>query len=336
MLMAAIGLAALPAATADGFYALLEVNGDDHQLAQVDNLYFNFEYLSSAGQTESVTIQTPAGFSGSLAQAVGTKLGTAGIGLLPTGTNISNDPSAAITRYTGSVFVMDPAGYAADQAAQACAPGTHTAVWSLSLANVTAGNLTLPVAVDASHGGYKLTICFDTIQAAGKEVEYLFLEPDNLFRNPGKHGLYLFDGVVTPFASTGGPDQATSYELRAYEALPQQLSVEPTYDPQTKVLTVAGKLEADGRSRGDVDIEVFGEASLDALSATNLGRVSTASDGSYTFTKKLSSLRYPYIYTFADDANGPTCPGSSALPAGCASTSIDGRGSSAEQVTVQS
>jgi hypothetical protein len=349
--LAVLAVVGVPTAAAANYYPLLEVTGDNHQVGQVNNLIFNLEYMSSAGETERLSIQTPAGFNESLAQAAGTKLGSAGIGLLPTGTNISTSPSAKTTTYSGFLTVMDPAAYAEDPTAQACDPGTHSAIWGLSLVNVAKGDLTIPIAVDASGGGYKLTMCFDALQSVGEEVEFLYLEPGQVFRNPGKRGIYLFDGVVTPFAAatpvstttppaepdtSAPPTQAPPYELRAYEALPQQLTATARYDTATKALVISGNLEADGRARENVEVQVFGASTPDAVKWANLGLTTTGNGGSYSLNKRLNSLRYPYVYSYAPDSNSAICSSRSAEPAGCASTSTDGRASSAVKVAVRS
>jgi hypothetical protein len=325
VLVAVVGLST---ASANGaaYYPLLVVNGDAHLLGEVNDLVFNLEYLSAAGQAHSAAIQTPAGFSGSFVHAPGTKIGTAGLGALPAGTNISTS-HASITRYTGSLMVGDPTALANDPTVQACSQGAHKAIWQLTLANVANGNLTLPVTVDASKGGYKLTVCFDALQQAGKEVEYLWFAPDEIFRNPGRHGNYLFDAVVTQLGAEGSPNADSAYELRGYQELPQILTVDSTYDQSTKLLTATGKLAADGKPRKALSLEFYAAATQDAVNWKDLGTTVTGNDGAFTFTKKLASLNYHYVYVVADDLNAPTCPGNSAQPAGCASTSIDGRSS---------
>jgi hypothetical protein len=338
--LALLALVGVPSASAYAYYPLLRIQADYHLLGGADDLTFNLEYLSSAGQAEKVTIQTPAGFNASLVQAVGTNLGRAVLGALPAGTNISAAPTAAVTRYTGSVMVMDPSAYASDPTAQACAPGVHTAVWSLTLLSVTGAHpgqkLVVPVAVDASQGGYRLTMCFDALQAMGDEVEYVDLTPEQVFRNPGKHGTYLFDGVVTPFQAADSSTAPSSYELRAYEVLPQLLTATTNYAQQAQLLTVTGKLQADGRARKNTWIHVYAANSDQALNWADLGTAVTGSDGSYSFTTRLTKLRYHFVYTSVDPSGGATCPGTSAQPAGCASTSSDGRSSLIAKIAVRS
>jgi hypothetical protein len=334
--LAVLALLGVPSASAYAYYPLLRVQADHHLLGGVDDLTFNLEYLSSAGQAEKMTIQTPAGFNASLVQAVGTNLGRAGLGALPSGTNISASPSAAVTRYMGSVMVMDPSAYANDPTAQACAPGSHTAVWNLTLLSGAGVKIEVPVAVDASQGGYRLTMCFDALRAIGKEVEYVYLTPEQVFRNPGKHGTYLFDGVVTPYAAGDSSTGSPSYELRAYQVLPQLLTATPNYSQKSQMLTVTGKLEADGRARKNTWIHVYAAVSDQALKWADLGTAVTARDGSYSFTTRLTKLHYGYVYTNVDASGGATCPGTSIQPGGCASTSSDGRSSLIAKIAVQS
>ncbi len=332
-MLALLSFVGAKTASADSYYPLLTVSADAHSLNAADDLTFNLEYLSSAGQAGKVTIQTPRGFNASLVQAVGTNLGAAGLGVLPAGTNISAAPSAPITVFKGSLVVADPNAFAADPVAQACAPGHHTAIWSLSLENVRDGSLALPVAVDASRGGYKLTICLEAVQAASKEGEYLYFTPNEIFRNPAQHGLYLFDGVVTPFSDTDAATTPSSYEIRAYETLPQVLTATPNYDPATKTLTVTGKAVADNRLVKGASVELYAANSADAINWKDLGSAVTGADGSYSFSTKLNSLHYTYLYANIEGGNQPACPGTSSQPAGCASTSADGGSSVLEKIT---
>jgi len=321
-------VAGLQVAAAAAYYPLFQVNADDHLLGGVPDLTFNFTYMSSAGPAERLVVKTPRGYNASLSQAVGTKLGEAGIGLLPSGTNTTQDPTAKVARYVGSLVVMDPAAYAADTNAQACDPGSHTAVWQLSVVSPSNEPLTVPVAVDASAGGYVLTMCFDAIRAAGDEIEWVYFTADQLFRNPGTHGAYLFDGVVTPFASDGTTaNTAGDYELRAYESMPQLLTASPTYDSKTKTFSVTGTLTANGRARGLVDIRVYGAPTANDSNFALLGSTTTSSTGSYSFSKRIATLKDTYVYTLVSDSFSATCPGTSSQPAGCASISYDGRSS---------
>jgi hypothetical protein len=351
-------LCVVPGASASAFYPLFTIEADHHLLGEVNDLTFNLEYLSSAGEAEKATIQTPAGFNASLVQAVGTNLGAAGLGVLRAGTNVSASPTAAVTRYAGSVMVMDPNAFANDPNAQACAPGPHTATWALTLRSadarnvqsVSGGQIKIPVAVDTSHGGYKLTMCFDALKAAGMEVEYLYLTPNQVFRNPGRHGNFLFDGVITPYQTTTSttatdgtttPDEATSatnappsYELRAYEVLPQLLTATPTYSQTNQQLTVTGKFQVDGKARKYTWVHVYA-GNDKALSWVDLGTAVTRQDGSYTFTTRLPKLQYSYLYTKVTGSSQATCPGTSSQPAGCASTSSDGRSSLLAKIAVR-
>ena len=317
---------AAPARAADNLYPLLSVRADNHLLGGLDDLSFEASYLSAAGNTESVTITTPGGFGASVIQAAGTKLGTAGVGVVTAA-------GGSITRYLGSLLVMDPAAYAADPNAQACDPGTHTAVWSLVTGIVASGIITIPIAVDARGSGYRLTICLGAVQALGRQTEYVYFQPSGIFRNPARHGNYMFDGTVTPFASaSSAANPASAYEFRAYEVLPQELGIAPTYNPDTRTLAVAGLLSADTLPHPASRVELYGAASSDAIQWHDLGGTVTNKDGSFQFTKKQSRLEYPYVYAEVGGTNSPACPGSSAAPGGCASESFDWRTSAAVMV----
>lgn len=332
LLLAALVLAFAGAtASADAYYPLLTVTGDAHLLGEVNDLQIGLEYLSSAGQTSSVSIQTPRGFSASFAQAAGTKLGTAELGTLPAGTNVSAVANPTITKYAASLMVDDAADYAGDPNAQSCDPGTHLAVWQLTAESDAHATLSVPIAVDASHGGYKLTVCFGALQAAAQEPEYLYLNLNQFFRNPGHGGNFLFDGAVSLLGSdAAGP--GTAYELRAYEPLPQALAATATYAPATKELSVSGSYKANGKTSEGFTVDVYAATSANAVNWKMLGTTQTVSNGSYTFVKKFGAFPYHYLYTEVEGTNGPTCPGTSNQPQGCASISTDGRSSAATKI----
>jgi hypothetical protein len=323
LLVATVVLAILaPAAgpaLADSAYPILEISGDSHLLGEANDVSFDAYGLDAGGDTQALSIRTPAGYSASMIHAVGSNLGDAEVDVVRAG-------STRITAYQGSLLVADPAGYAADTDAQACDSKPHVAVWSLSLANVAHGHLVIPVAVDRTGKGYTFTICFSAVQAIKREVSEIFFTMNGVFRNPSRHGVYLFDATVTPYAADGtGPDPSSSYELRGFELLPQTLTIDPQFDPSTKTLTVTGVLQANGRARSDTNVHIYAAKSANAVDWVEIGVAVTTRTGAYSFTKKFGNLQYTYVYAHVNHYSWPTCQGGSSLPGGCASYSWDGR-----------
>ena len=280
--------------------------------------------LDVAGDSESIVVTVPAGYGASVTRAVGTTLGTAYVGTV-------KKALGKITRYSGDLKVVDAATFGADAAAQSCAPGTHTATWTLAVKTLVK-SFEVPVAVDRTGQRYKLTICLDAVRALGAQTSYVYFDTSAVFRNPVSAGRYVFSGIVTPFDAAGAQNAAGAYELRAYEDLPQLLDSVATYDDATKTLKVTGTLTAAGKARVGINVHIFTGLSKNGNAMKHVGSVETAKNGAYVFTKKLT-VRPVYLYTGVNNYGFLSCPGTSAAPAGCASYSIDGRSSLIGKVT---
>jgi hypothetical protein len=315
------------AAPASNLYPIFDVISDAHLLGEADDVGLDAYNLDASGTTGKLVITTPAGFSASVVQAADTNLGTAQLGVVKTA-------GGTVTTWQGTLLAMDAPSYAADTGAQACDPGSHTAAWRLSLAGNANGNVSIPVAVDSAGRGYKLTMCFGAVQSLGLTVSTVYLGTKSIFRNPVKHGQFLFDGTVTPFASDGSLNSSSAYELRGYEYLPQDLTISPSYSTTAKKLTVTGSVTADNRPRAGINVHFYGAATSTATTFADLGFTDTADDGTFTFTKPLTSLRYPYLYAQVNHYVYQTCKGATAAPGGCATYSIDGRSSYLTRVVV--
>ena len=76
--------------------------------------------------TAKVSIYAPTGYGVNTSLAPGTKIGDieGAVNIKQLGTNVD---------VTGTLTTDDPAKYATDPNAQACAPGTHAAVWVASI-----------------------------------------------------------------------------------------------------------------------------------------------------------------------------------------------------------
>lgn len=75
----------------------------------------------------TVTIYVPQGYTIAL-PAAGTKIADAFVRVV-----IKSLSPSTVVPVQGAVTADDPAKYAADPAAQACAPGTHAGVWVVSV-----------------------------------------------------------------------------------------------------------------------------------------------------------------------------------------------------------
>ncbi len=90
---------------------------------------------TTAAATAKIAVYVPAGYVVNTALPAGSKIGAVDAELSIAG---------AMVEATGSINADDPARYATDPASQACAAGTHAAVWLVTL---TDAGQTLSVAV---------------------------------------------------------------------------------------------------------------------------------------------------------------------------------------------
>lgn len=295
---------------------MFNVGENEHLLYESGLLYFDAFNLDATGAVERLTITTPRAYGVELSDPPGTNLGTAYISTVTT-------PRGATTAYNGSLAVLDQGAYAADPAAQACAPGEHTALWQASVKSDAGASIQVPIAIDQIDTGYRLTMCFDAEHATGLDISEVDIEADNVFRNPATAGKYLFDAIATPFAADGTPSTGTAFELQGFEYMPQTLTAKTTYNTKTKVFTVSGVSKLDGNPRVGVNVHVWAGKSAVTSSMREIGTTVTGAGGVYHLTKKLSWAP-KWMYGHIDHYYHSICDGSAA-PAGCVSSTTDGR-----------
>jgi hypothetical protein len=176
--IAAVGLSALAAAPAWA-EPWLDVVPYNASLGSVAKTGFLWTDLAEAHPAK-VTIYVPYGYTVTLSQAPGTKVGRA----------IATVISKRKTVFRGGdVVADDPAKYTTDPQAQACATGAHAAVWVITI--VAAGQrLDLPVyadptsGIETGFGAYKLQLCFASPTAPGARVVKADLVFPSVFTNP--------------------------------------------------------------------------------------------------------------------------------------------------------
>ena len=303
---------------ADAAFPVFNVGGDDHDLAQENDVFFDLYDLNTAPKPAEITILSPPGYALSLVHRAGFIFGDAEVD-----TNRGS--------YKGEFEVAGHAEFEADPATAGCADGTHAATWWLVL-NSTHGELSVPVAVDRKGHGYLFTVCLGSVQKLHLTMSEIYFNTRDVFRNPSRPGIYRFSAMVIPAAADGTPDPTTRYELRGTQPLPETANPTAVYDPATKTLTVTGKLVAAGRPRVGINVHIYAGSSNDYDKFSEVGTAVTAGGGAFSFSRKL--VKGPrYAYTYVDHYRYAICSGPSSAPAGCASQSIDGLGSPIVRVT---
>ena len=265
---------------------------------------------SEARATASLTLYAPPGYGIDLGIPAGVRLGTARLAL------VGKEPGVdVITPLEATVTVADPARYAADPGAQACASG-HAAVWEL-----TALGQAFPFFVDrtsgteAELGAYRLRTCFGSSVA----VTEIDIELEGGLTNPSDRGTYTWRAFVTPYAPAGTPDAAGTIEARALVPFPQTLTVNRSYRPGTRTLVVSGRVTAAGEPRDGVTVRLQAGPGPDPESLEGLAVLTTDDAGGYVYRRRIPRKRtdqvlfiLAYVNPYAGECSGP-----SPAPGGC-------------------
>ena len=290
-------------------------------------LDLSLDLTSDGGLPGRITIYVPTGF-----QIYPDRPAESAVGNALIESQDSSYGTSTSSTLAGDIVAeaLDPL---AEQAAQACSPGTHLAMWRLEL-SLLGQPLDVPMYLAATGAGdpagaqLKLELCPPTLptQGAGSapampisslDLSLTDLEP------PHAHGSYLWRAVVTPLApdrKTLRPDRA--YELRANVPVPHRLTLAGTYLRKNGIAVLRGQLSENGKPRAATRVQ------LTALIRTvtsggvhfadhSAGTVLTDKTGHYT-------LRVPIRKTtgfvaFVSDTTR-RCQGAALAPGGCVST----------------
>jgi hypothetical protein len=266
-----------------------------------------------------VTVDLAAGY-----RAAATPVGsTAGLASFSSASGSASGISIVLV--SGSLTVDDPAHYANDPAAQACAPGPYTAVWRLST-TILGLAYDLPVFVEHAAGDaqrIELRFCPPPLlDANGKPVTAApvpLTDVDFLLTSvlgPTARGRYTSNAYVTPEGLGGTPDPAATVEARALDPVPHTLTLKGRYDAKIHDAVLTGRVTEAGKPQAGASVEYL---RLDLFGPPR--HVRTSANGAFTARVRIGSTT-----TFAadvPDTTGP-CPGSSTAPRGCASLTVSG------------
>jgi hypothetical protein len=200
--------------------------------------------------TAWIDVAVPAGFTLDLGRPPGTVLGRATVDL-----ESAAAPEGEGSTAEGDIVVSDPARYAADARAQACAPGKHAAVWRLE-------PLDVPVFVDpasgpdAALGGYDLRLCLDL--APGLSFVDVELDFKRSLGVPATPGIYLWRAFVTPLTPTGVADPRATWEAHGIVPWPLVLTLGAHRTAQKDRFVLSGRLLLAGKPRAHATVRVLG------------------------------------------------------------------------------
>jgi hypothetical protein len=299
----------------------------DVALGQAADTELDLTLPASTNAPAKVTIYSGVGYTANLAQAPGTKIGDLAATVASGGASLD---------VSGDVVADNPANYAADPRAQACAAGTHAAVWVISI--TLGGNaLHIPIFVDptagpeAAYGSYKLQVCFASPyvpEAAGgaplgarlTEADLDFPTSPGVFHNPSTRGVYTWRALVTPYTQgTATADATATYELRSLASLPTKIALKAKWDAKRKRAVVSGTFNPPPALGfpASVVVEIFRTT---AGSTKHIGRAKT-NKGKFTFRTKQAKGTAVYSALVAGYFGTCTAAGSPA-PRGCARETV--------------
>jgi hypothetical protein len=235
--------------------------------------------------TARITFYIPLGYAGVLGQAAGTQIGTVSSHIVAQ--QISKD---AVLPINGVIRTDDPAKYVSNP----CSPGTHNAVWLLSL-EASGQTLNVPVYIDTVSAGtdaqfasFKMVTCLPSPDVPppigatlGAKLVDATLNLTNVFTAPTSQGQYVWPAVFTPYTpGAATPNAAGTVQARAVVRLPGQVTLKGKVTSKKKRTAVLS---------GSVTENLTGivGAQVQLLLAGKAGpKKTTGAGGKYSFTIK--------------------------------------------------
>src|SRR5437588_5671119 len=268
---------------------------------------------SQGAATARVQVSVPAGFTLNLARPVGAVVGRGDLEL-----ESASDPGGEGSSTLGDIVVADPARYAADPRLQACAAGTHLAVWRVE-------PLDVPVFVDAATGpdaalgGYELKVCFDLPE--GLAFSGLGLDLARTVVPPTAPGIYVWRAFITPMTATGAVDEGATFEVRGLVPWPSVLTLHSRRAKAKGRYVLYGKLLLARKPRRGATIRIvrFTQDSSGSATVTfTLGQAQaaeTSRTGGFRIPEKVTRATVFYAFWLPFPREG--CSSPSTAPGGC-------------------
>jgi hypothetical protein len=291
-----------------------------------------------------LTFYVPAGYGLDTSVAPGTSIGVVDA--------IYSTDAKPLGFIQGLVKTGDPSSLPSDPAAQACAPGSHAAVWLATF--MAAGQpMTIRFYVDPTTGGetslgaFELIACFPSpyvpVEQGGAPGGLRFAafyvglveKSGSVFKTPSA-GTFTWRVFVTPYVTGSATlDVAATFEARTRVLIPHVLTEHVRFLPKTKTMLVTGHLNALGKPRRKVALDVAAGPPKAHILAY-WGTAHTRADGSYSIRKRIRVRARAYkldVYVFGDAVPG-SCKAPSTAPAGCVDENISPPWTTPVRVTV--
>jgi hypothetical protein len=322
--LAAVALAGATSAADDTPF--LVVTSWDNAPGKVDETEIDLSVRATGAAPAKLTILVPVGYGVDTAPAAGAKVGDVAASI--SAAALGSSP----TNVQGTVVADDPAKHATD----ACAPGTHAAVW---VATLSAGgqSIAIPIYVDAAVGtqastaAYVLQACLaspdvpDTSGGAPLGARLLEVDFDfaKTFTLPAGAKTHAWSALVTPFLQgQTTADAAATYLLRAAVPAPHVLRLATKYDKKTHTATISGRVTAAGAPRPGIRVHVLAGPKPSFASLKAYVTVTTDKTGAFSFKRKLTKTTY--LWAYVNPYFTSSCATTADAPGGCANGSISG------------
>jgi hypothetical protein len=268
-----------------------------------------------------VELFVPQGYTVDLGQPVGTRIGDVA--------TVVTDVSGSSSAFANAELVVDdPAKYATDPPAQACAPGVHAAVWRASL-TVLGHSLSLPIFLDAggtglpagAGGAIRLCPSWPSLPgiAGGLTAPSFLLLVEDVFTLPSAPGRYTWSALVTPTVlGSLAPEPTGMFEVRSVVPHPHVLTLRARHYPKKKEVVLSRRLTAAGDPEPGVEISFA--ASDDAFEeVTFFGPVTTNASGEFAIRRRVEKTTQ---FTASVESSLGPCTAQSTAPGGCRSETV--------------
>ena len=243
--------------------------------------------------TARVLIIAPPGYTATLTQAPGTRIGSVVARVK------ANALGGAVLPLTGNVTVANAADPTLQAAATRCTgTPTHNAIWVLNL-TIQNQSLQIPVFVDIVNNNPRLTVCLGSPHVPeaqggarfGAQLVVADFTVLGVFRNAAARGTYAWLGVFTPYAAGSAlANSAGTVESRGIVPLPYSLTIRRAKGKGTAV-RLTGTLTASGRPLRNARPEIWAAPNARAQ-GTLVGRgTPTNRTGRFTATRKAVKRR---------------------------------------------
>jgi hypothetical protein len=263
---------------------------------------FKVSQAETDDPTAKVTLYAPQGYSSTLDQASGTRLGAA------RGTVILKRLGGARRHITGSVRADSPSTYTTNPElsthATACTgTASHSAVWVLSL-TLNGQPFDIPIYVDpvtasadTTFGALKLQFCplspdvLAPIGApSGAQLVSATFTVTGVFNYPKASGSYPFKALFTPYlAGTATINQVGTVESQSIVKLPVQLTLIARGARGSRVV-LSGALTANQQGVGGASIQLF--AGRNARGVKKIATLRSNTRGRYRKAVKVKRTTY--------------------------------------------